>query len=77
MLLKACFAFLKLVTGRCQDFDMLEFKSNIAYFYAPSGPVFYIFYLAAGLAVPIVMQKLVDLAVKYIRKAIKPTAVRT
>lgn len=60
MLLKACFAFLRLTTGHCQDFDMAQFKSNLAYFYAPSGRVFYIFYLAAGLLVPILMQKLAD-----------------
>ena len=60
MLLKAGFAVLKLVTGRCQNFDMALFKSELSYFYAPGGRIFYIFYLAAGLLVPILMQKAVD-----------------
>lgn len=61
MLVKAGFALIQAVTGRFADFSMAEFKSNLAYFYAPSGPVFYLVYLAAGLAVPIAMQKLVNL----------------
>ena len=71
MLVKAGFAFLKSVTGRCQDFDMGLFKSEISYFYTPGGRVFYIFYLAAGLLVPILMQKAVD----FVKRRINPNRV--
>ena len=60
MAVKAGFAVLKAATGRCQDFDLGLFKSELSYFYAPGGRVFFIFYLAAGLLVPILMQKAVD-----------------
>ena len=46
--------------SRCAAFDMAAYKSNLAYFYAPGGRIFYLVYLTAGLAVPIGMQKLVD-----------------
>lgn len=59
MLLKAGFAVIHLCTGRCVNFDMGLFKSDLSYFYAPGGRIFYIFYLAAGLIVPILMQKAV------------------
>ena len=62
MLLKACFAILQVFTGRCQNFDMGLFKTDLAYFYAPGGRIFYIFYLAAGLVVPILMQRAVNTA---------------
>lgn len=62
MLVKAGFAVLSLTTGRCQDFDMDLFKTDLAYFYAPGGRIFYIFYLAAGILVPILMQKAVNAA---------------
>ena len=62
MVVKAGFAVLKLTTGRCQSFDMEQFRTNLAYFYAPGGRVFYIFYLAAGLLVPILMQRAVNAA---------------
>ena len=62
MLLKAGFAFLQLTTNRCQNFDMALFKSDLAYFYVPGGRIFYIFYLAAGIIVPILMQKFVNTA---------------
>ena len=61
MAVKAGFAFLKRITSRCQAFDMQAFKTNIAYFYTPGGRIFLLVYLVAGLLVPIVMQKLVDL----------------
>ena len=64
MLLKACFALLQVTTGRCQNFDMGQFKSELAYFYAPGGRIFFLFYLAAGLLVPILMQK----AVNFVKK---------
>jgi hypothetical protein len=64
MLLKACFALLQVTTGRCQNFDMGQFKSELAYFYAPGGRIFFLFYLAAGLLVPILMQKAVNLVKK-------------
>ncbi len=62
MLIKAGFAFLQLTTGRCRNFDMELFRSDLAYFYAPGGRIFYIFYLAAGMLVPILMQKAVNTA---------------
>ena len=76
MCLKSCFAALKFVTGRCQDFDMVQFKSNIAYFYAPGGPLFYIFYLAAGLLVPIVMQKFVSFVWQNVRRRLRTGTVK-
>ena len=60
MVIKAGFAFLQTFTGRAQNFDMAAFKSNIVYFYTPGGRIFYLFYLAAGLLIPILMQKAVD-----------------
>jgi len=69
MAVKAGFAVLKTVTGRCQDFDMGLFKSELSYFYAPGGRIFFIFYLAAGLLVPILMQKAVDWAKSSFLKA--------
>ena len=62
MLVKAGFAFLQMTTGRCQDFDMELFKTDLSYFYAPGGRIFYIFYLASGILVPILMQKAVNAA---------------
>ncbi|MBQ9685084.1 MAG: acyltransferase family protein [Oscillospiraceae bacterium] len=60
MLVKAGFAFLKRTTSHCQAFDMELFRSDLVYFYLPGGKLFTLFYVAAGLAVPILMQKLVD-----------------
>ena len=68
MCLKGGFALLHALTGRCRDFDPALFKSELAYFYTPGGRIFYIFYLAAGLVVPILMQRAVDL----IKRRIKP-----
>lgn len=69
MAVKAGFALLKTFTGRCQAFDMAAFKSNLAYFYTPGGRIFYLVYLTAGLAVPILMQKAVDLVKRRLKKA--------
>lgn len=71
MLVKAGFAVLKSFVGVCQDFDIVQFKTNLAYFYVPGGNLSYIIYLAAGLAVPILMQKLVDFASGHVRSALK------
>ncbi len=60
MAVKTAFALLQTFTSRCAAFDMAAYKSNLAYFYAPGGRIFYLVYLTAGLAVPIGMQKLVD-----------------
>ena len=62
MLIKAGFAVLQLTTDRCRSFDMQLFKTDLSYFYAPGGRIFYVFYLAAGLVVPILMQKAVNAA---------------
>ena len=62
MCVKAGFALIQAATSRCRDFDMAQFKSELSYFYAPGGRIFFIFYLAAGLVIPIVMQKAVTLA---------------
>jgi Fucose 4-O-acetylase and related acetyltransferases len=60
MLVKAGFAFLKLTTEHCQSFDMGQFRTELSYFYAPGGRSFFLFYLAAGLLIPILMQKAAD-----------------
>lgn len=60
-LLNTGFALLRSVTGLAQAFDLAEYHSNVVYFYTPGGRIFLLFYLAAGLLVPIGMQKLVDL----------------
>ena len=75
MLVKTGFAVLQAVTGRCQGFDMALFKSDLAYFYAPGGRIFYLFYLAAGLLVPILMQGAVN-AVKQCLYTLKKPAVK-
>lgn len=67
MLVKAGFALIQLLTGRCQGFDMELFKSNLAYFYAPGGHLFFIFYLAAGIIVPIAMQKFLNTSRRRLR----------
>lgn len=69
MVVKAGFALLKTFTGRCQAFDMAAFKSDLAYFYTPGGRIFYLVYLTAGLAVPILMQG----AVKLLKRKLKKT----
>lgn len=69
MAVKAGFALLKTFTGRCQAFDMAAFKSDLAYFYTPGGRIFYLVYLTAGLAVPILMQG----AVKLLKRKLKKT----
>lgn len=60
MLVKAGFALLQRFTSRCESFDLARFKSDLVYFYTPGGRIFLIFYIAAGLLVPILMQKALD-----------------
>ena len=68
MAVKTAFALLQSFTSLCAAFDMAAYKSNLAYFYAPGGRIFYLVYLSAGLAVPIGMQKLVDLVKRRLQK---------
>ena len=75
MLVKTGFALLQRFTSRCQDFDLAQFKSNLVYFYAPGGRVFYIFYLAAGLLVPIGLQALVNLVKRRFARRRSPARV--
>lgn len=54
MLVKGVFACIKKYTAFCQDFDMVQFKTNIWYYYLPRGlSQWLIVYLIAGIVVPI------------------------
>ena len=75
MLVKTGFALVQRFTSHCQDFDLAQFKSNLVYFYAPGGRVFYIFYLAAGLLVPIGLQALVNLVKRRFARRRSPARV--
>ena len=72
MAVKTGFALFRAFTSRCRNFDMAEYKSNLAYFYAPGGRIFYLVYLIAGLLVPILMQKLVDRCKAALRRKTSP-----
>ena len=61
MLVKAGFAFLNRFTPLCSDFSMELFKSDLWYFYVPGDlSRLKIIYLAAGIIVPIIIQKVCE-----------------
>ena len=66
----ACFGFLFGIQKILESLKLIQdhkirfqlFKTDLSYFYAPGGRIFYIFYLASGILVPILMQKAVNAA---------------
>ncbi len=69
MAVKTFYALLVKFTGHFADFDMAAYKSDIWYYYTPERLPYYslIFYLAAGIALPVAMA----LIGKFIYKKIK------
>lgn len=58
MLVKTGFYVLYLITPLAHTFDVVKFKADIWYYYLPNGvPQSLILYLAAGIVVPILIQK--------------------
>lgn len=69
MAVKALLAFAAQVTPWCSGFDMGAFQNSIWYFYLPGNVnQFRIVYVAAGIAVPIVMQTAVNRWKKRVEK---------
>lgn len=61
MMLKFVFYFIQRQTSFCADFNKEEFLSNIWYRYYPMGTEqTFIFFIAAGIFVPIIMQYMVN-----------------
>lgn len=59
MVIKTVWAFISKYTSYCTDFDMEKYRSDIWYYYYPNYH-FQIFYIVAGLVIPIVMQMFID-----------------
>lgn len=73
MVIKTIFALLSKYTGLCSNFDMLEYKTNIWYFYLPDNIIQWgIIYVISGIAIPILIQlginKIKTLVTKYAKK---------
>ena len=63
MLIKAIIAGVASTTGFCADFDFEQFYANIDYFYLVTGvEQFKMVYLAAGVALPLMLQSAIEYA---------------
>ena len=73
MVIKGIFAICKKAFGIFDTFDINSFKTNIAYMYCPRGVEhFLIFYVAAGIAVAVLLQQIVNwIKGKILSKAAK------
>ncbi len=72
MIIKEIFAHISLHTGRCGDFDMMKYRTDIYYTYIPDGIEGYKWiYLISGLLIPMLVGYLTDHARKRIREAVK------
>ena len=70
MFVKLIFYILYLVTPKFQNFNLESFKTDIFYAYVPKGiPQFKIIYLCAGIAIPLLIRKLVN-KTKYFKKVL-------
>ena len=65
MLVKTIFAIISKYSSYCQNFDMVEYKSNLYYFYS-FNKNFQIIYLLAGIFVPIMIQAVINRTKKQI-----------
>ena len=73
MLVKAFYAFMNKNFSLFSGFDWDAYKTDIFYFYTPNGIGHsLIFYTVAGIAVPIIIQKIID----YIKNKVKLIFVR-
>ena len=66
--IKTGFALLQQFTSRAANFDQVLFRTDLMYYYVPGGRIFYLFYLAAGLAFPILLQRLLRLVSRLLRR---------
>lgn len=74
MIINLSFAALSKIITISPDFNWGKFKSTIQYAYLPNNDQhFAIIYLAAGILVPIIMQKIVNIIAQRCRKT-KPTS---
>lgn len=57
MFVKTIYAFLAKYTGHFADFDMVRYKTDLWYYYTPAKLPYYslIFYLIAGIALPVLL----------------------
>lgn len=71
MLLKAVFAFFHKYTGLFSNFDMTRFKTDVWYFYTPGGIAnTRIMYVLAGITFPIIVQILINLIKRRMRRSL-------
>lgn len=68
MFVKTVYAVIARYTPLFNDFNMAEYKSNVWYYYFPGGMYQWgIVYVAAGIVIPILMQKVIDIIAAKIK----------